>query len=107
MGLDGLRRALALSLAARDAALAGDVEHVQVVLEERTPYLGARDLRDDEVESARAILIQIQQLDAGTTEVLLDLQRQLERERGQLRRAGRARAAYYVAPTLGVLDRAG
>lgn len=107
MGLDGLRRALALSLAARDAALVGEVEHVQAVLEERTPLLAASDLREDEVESARAILVQIQRLDASTTEALLDLRRELELERAQLRRAGRARAAYYVVPALGILDRTG
>jgi hypothetical protein len=107
MALEELRRALELSVAARDAALAGDIDRVQHLLDRRTPYLAADDVPGRDLESARAILIQIQRLDQGTTETLLDLRHELDLERAALRRAGRARAAYVARSPSSYLDRAG
>ncbi len=105
MALDGLRQALELSVAANAAAVAGDVERVQALLDERTPYLVGIALGEDDLESGRAILTQIQRLDRGTAEALADLREALELERGQLRRAGRARDAYRPSEMAFHLDR--
>ena len=107
MALEELRQAFELSVAARAAALAGEVERVERLLEARTPYLVAGDVPDCDLESARALLTQIQRLDEGTTETLLELRHELDRERAALRRAGRARAAYLARPAPRRLDRAG
>ncbi|GIW07970.1 MAG: hypothetical protein KatS3mg060_2775 [Dehalococcoidia bacterium] len=107
MGTDALRQALDLSLAAHDAALAGDADRVLALLDERTPLLERIDIPLAEVENARAILVQIQRLDTSVATVLADLRREIERERAELRRAGRARAAYRSAATSTGLNRAG
>ncbi|MCS6803388.1 MAG: hypothetical protein RMM58_15790 [Chloroflexota bacterium] len=107
MSLDGLRQALMLSLAARDAALAGDLDQVDALLDARTPYLNVRGLPASDTDSARAILTQIQRLDTDTEDALLRLRRVLEEERAELRRAAHLRAAYRPRLVSSHLDRRG
>ncbi|MFN8533045.1 MAG: hypothetical protein U0556_05830 [Dehalococcoidia bacterium] len=107
MAIEALRRALDLSVAARDAALAGDPERVAALLDERTSFLDLAGLLPADLDSARAILVQIQRLDTGTSEIILDQRREIEIERADLRRGVRAHSAYAERRHAATLDRAG
>jgi hypothetical protein len=107
MALARFQRALALTLAARDAAIAGDGERCAALLDERAPLIAIDDVAPADRDQVRAILVEIQRQDAASIELLGDELRLLAVEHAAFRRSARAAAAYIADPQPGDFYRTG